>query len=350
MAKFKELSKLSVKERESKLSDYWEKIDLLNESVKTRENCKNYIFFDGPPTANGKPGIHHVISRTLKDMTCRYKTMRGFKVKRKAGWDTHGLPVEIEVEKKLGLSSKKEIENYGVEKFCKECRESVFVYENKWREMSKRMAFLADMNNPYITLDNNYIETVWYLLDQIFKKGLMYEGAKILPYCPRCGTGLASHEVAQGYEMIKTTTVYVKFKKKDEDAYFLAWTTTPWTLPSNVALTVNPNMTYVKVRYKGEVYYLAESLAAKVLKDDYEVIERFLGKDLEYLEYEQLIPEIEVNKKAFFVTLADYVTDSDGTGIVHTAPAFGEDDYQTGRRYNLPLVNPVNEEGKDVME
>ncbi len=346
MAKFKELSKLSVKERESKLSDYWEKIDLLNESVKTRENCKNYIFFDGPPTANGKPGIHHVISRTLKDMTCRYKTMRGFKVKRKAGWDTHGLPVEIEVEKKLGLSSKKEIENYGVEKFCKECRESVFVYENKWREMSKRMAFLADMNNPYITLDNNYIETVWYLLDQIFKKGLMYEGAKILPYCPRCGTGLASHEVAQGYEMIKTTTVYVKFKKKDEDAYFLAWTTTPWTLPSNVALTVNPNMTYVKVRYKGEVYYLAESLAAKVLKDDYEVIERFLGKDLEYLEYEQLIPEIEVNKKAFFVTLADYVTDSDGTGIVHTAPAFGEDDYQTGRRYNLPLVNPVNEEGK----
>lgn len=345
MAQFKDLSNLKVKDREIEISKYWEKIDLLNESINKRENGKNYIFFDGPPTANGKPGIHHVISRTLKDMTCRYKTMKGFKVKRKAGWDTHGLPVEIEVEKKLGLSSKKEIEEYGVEKFCKECRESVFIYESKWKEMSKRMAFMADMDNPYITLDNNYIESVWYLLDQIFKKGLMYEGAKILPYCPRCGTGLASHEVAQGYEMIKTTTVYVKFKKKDEDAYFLAWTTTPWTLPSNVSLTVNPNMTYLKVKSKGEVYYIAESLAKKVL-DEFEVIEKFKGKDLEYLEYEQLIDEIKVDKKAFFITTADYVTDNDGTGIVHTAPAFGEDDYQTGRRYNLPIVNPVNEEGK----
>ena len=246
MAKFRELSKESVKDREMKISEYWNEIDLLHESVNSREGHDNYIFYDGPPTANGKPGIHHVISRTLKDMTCRYKTMKGFKVKRKAGWDTHGLPVEIEVEKKLGLTSKKDIENYGVEKFCKECRDSVFVYESKWRDMSERMAFLADMNNPYITLDNNYIESVWNLLDEIFKKGLMYEGAKILPYCPRCGTGLASHEVAQGYEMIKTTTVYVKFKKKDEDAYFIAWTTTPWSLPSNLALTVNPNVTSVK--------------------------------------------------------------------------------------------------------
>ena len=346
MAKFRELSKESVKDREMKISEYWNEIDLLHESVNSRDGHDNYIFYDGPPTANGKPGIHHVISRTLKDMTCRYKTMKGFKVKRKAGWDTHGLPVEIEVEKKLGLSSKKDIENYGVEKFCKECRDSVFVYESKWREMSERMAFLADMNNPYITLDNNYIESVWNLLDEIFKKGLMYEGAKILPYCPRCGTGLASHEVAQGYEMIKTTTVYVKFKKKDEDAYFIAWTTTPWTLPSNVALTVNPNVTYVKVKYKDEFFYLAENLATKVLGEDYEVVEKFLGKDMEYWEYEQLIPEIETKQKAFFVTLADYVTVEDGTGIVHTAPAFGEDDYQTGRRYNLPLINPVNEEGK----
>ena len=346
MAKFRELSKESVKDREMKISEYWNEIDLLHESVNSREGHDNYIFYDGPPTANGKPGIHHVISRTLKDMTCRYKTMKGFKVKRKAGWDTHGLPVEIEVEKKLGLTSKKDIEDYGVEKFCKECRESVFVYESKWREMSERMAFLADMNNPYITLDNNYIESVWNLLDEIFKKGLMYEGAKILPYCPRCGTGLASHEVAQGYEMIKTTTVYAKFKKKDEDAYFIAWTTTPWTLPSNVALTVNPNVTYVKVKYKDEFFYLAENLATKVLGEDYEVVEKYLGKDMEYWEYEQLIPEIEVKQKAFFVTLADYVTVEDGTGIVHTAPAFGEDDYQTGRRYNLPLINPVNEEGK----
>ena len=346
MAKFRELSKESVKDREMKISEYWNEIDLLHESVNSREGHDNYIFYDGPPTANGKPGIHHVISRTLKDMTCRYKTMKGFKVKRKAGWDTHGLPVEIEVEKKLGLTSKKDIEDYGVEKFCKECRESVFVYESKWREMSERMAFLADMNNPYITLDNNYIESVWNLLDEIFKKGLMYEGAKILPYCPRCGTGLASHEVAQGYEMIKTTTVYAKFKKKDEDAYFIAWTTTPWTLPSNVGLTVNPNVTYVKVKYNDEFYYLAENLATKVLGEDYEVVEKYLGKDMEYWEYEQIIPEIEVKQKAFFVTLADYVTVEDGTGIVHTAPAFGEDDYQTGRRYNLPLINPVNEEGK----
>lgn len=346
MAKFRELSKLSVKEREMEMSKYWEEIDLLHESVEARKDAKSYVFFDGPPTANGKPGIHHVISRTLKDMTCRYKTMKGFKVKRKAGWDTHGLPVEIEVEKKLGLSSKKEIEAYGVEKFCKECKDSVFVYEKKWREMSERMAFLVDMDNPYITLDNNYIESSWNLLNEMFKKGLLYEGAKILPYCPRCGTGLASHEVAQGYENIKTVTVYAKFKKKDEDAYFIAWTTTPWTLPSNVSLTVNPNVTYVKVKYKDEFYYLAENLATKVLGEEYEVVEKFLGKDMEYWEYEQLIPEIEISQKAFFVSLADYVTVEDGTGIVHSAPAFGEDDYQTGRRYNLPLVNPVNEEGK----
>lgn len=346
MARFKELSKLSVKEREMNTSRYWNEIDLLHRSVETREGNERYIFYDGPPTANGKPGIHHVISRTLKDMTCRYKSMRGYQVKRKAGWDTHGLPVEIEVEKKLGLHNKKEIEEYGVEAFNKECRQSVFTYEKQWREMSERMAFLADMDDPYITLDNDYIETVWWLLDNMFKQGLIYEGAKILPYCPRCGTGLASHEVALGYEMIKTVTVVAKFKRRDGEGYFLAWTTTPWTLPSNVALVVHPEVEYAKVAKDGEIYYLAKALCPQIMGEDYEILETMPGKDLEYIEYEQLLPFIKPDKKAFYVACADYVTTEDGTGIVHTAPAFGEDDYQTGRRYGLPMINPVDEEGK----
>lgn len=345
--KFEALSESSVKDREKQISDYWKEIDLLKQSTETRKDGPSYVFFDGPPTANGKPGIHHVISRTLKDMTCRYKTMRGYYVERKAGWDTHGLPVEIEAEKKLHLNSKKEIEEYGVEKFNKVCRESVFTYSGMWKDMSDRMAFLADMDNPYITLDNDYIETAWHLLDDFNKKGLLYEGAKILPYCPRCGTGLASHEVAQGYKIIKSQTATVKFKLKDkENEYFLAWTTTPWTLPSNVALTVGPEIDYVKVKKGDEYYYLAEKLATKVLGEDYEVVENLRGKDMEYMEYEQLLSYINVNKKAFFVTLADYVSIEDGTGIVHSAPAFGEDDYQVGLKYNLPLVNPVDEEGK----
>ena len=348
MTKFKDLSKLSVKEREMSISQYWKEIDLLHETVNQRPKEKNYVFYDGPPTANGKPGIHHVISRTLKDMNCRYKTMKGYRVKKKAGWDTHGLPVEIEVEKKLGLTSKKEIEEYGVEAFNKECKNSVFTYEQKWREMSDRMAFMADMDNPYITLNNDYIETVWWLLDGMFKKGLVYEGAKILPYCPRCGTGLASHEVAQGYEMIKSETVIGAFKRKDSDEYFLAWTTTPWTLPSNVALTVGGDIDYILAEYKDNKYYVAKSLADKVLGEDYTILKELKGKDLEYIEYEQLLPFFNVDKKAFYVTVADYVTIEDGTGIVHTAPAFGEDDYQTGRRYNLPLINPVSEEGKFI--
>ena len=348
MAKFKDLSKAPVREREIEISKYWEKIDLLHETVNQRPEDKNYIFYDGPPTANGKPGIHHVISRTLKDMNCRYKTMKGYRVKKKAGWDTHGLPVEIEVEKRLGLKSKKEIEEYGVEAFNKECRNSVFTYEKAWREMSERMAFMADMDNPYITLDNDYIETVWWLLDNMFKKGLVYEGAKILPYCPRCGTGLASHEVAQGYKMIKTQTVYVAFKRKDHDEHFLAWTTTPWTLLSNISLTVGPDIDYILAELDGNKYYIAKALADKVLGEEYKVLKELKGKDMEYMEYEQLLPFFTVDKKAFFVTNADYVSTSDGTGIVHTAPAFGEDDYQTGRRYDLPLLNPVNEEGKFV--
>ena len=347
--KFKELSKDNVKTREIKTSEYWKELDLLTRSVEDRKGGPSFVFYDGPPTANGKPGIHHVISRTLKDMTVRYKTMRGFHVERKAGWDTHGLPVEIEAEKKLGLSSKKEIEEYGVAEFNKVCKESVFKYSGLWKEMSERMAFLADMDDPYITLDNDYIETVWHLLDDFNKKGLVYEGAKILPYCPRCGTGLASHEVAQGYKNIKSETATVKFKRKDHDEYFLAWTTTPWTLPSNVSLTVNKDVDYLRVKQNDEVYYIAKDLADKVLGEgEYEILDHLKGQDMEYMEYEQLLPFIEPDKKAFFISCADYVTTSDGTGIVHTAPSFGEDDYQTGRRYDLPLINPVSDEGKFI--
>ncbi len=346
MKRFNELSNAPVSEREKSISAYWKEIDLLHKSVDTRDENNPFIFYEGPPTANGKPGIHHVMARTLKDLTCRYKTMKGYQVKRKAGWDTHGLPVEIEVEKKLNLKNKQDIEKYGVEEFNKQCRESVFQYEKLWREMTERMAYLIDLDNPYITLENDYIESVWWILDKMNKEGLLYEGHKILPYCARCGTGLASHEVALGYEEIKTETVTVKFKLKDKNEYFLAWTTTPWTLPSNVCLTVNPEVTYVKVISDGEIYYLAKDLADKVLEKEYEILEELKGKDLEYIEYEQLIPFIKVNDKAFFVTLGDYVTTEDGTGIVHSAPAFGEDDYNTGLRYNLPVVNPVGEDGK----
>ena len=346
MTKFKSLSEQPVAQRDIEMANFWEDRGILNKSVESREGKPSFIFYEGPPTANGKPGIHHVIARTLKDAVCRYKTMQGFQVKRKAGWDTHGLPVEIEVEKQLKLSSKQEIEEYGIAKFNQKCRESVFTYEAQWREMTKRMGYAIDLDHPYITLDNNYIESVWWILDQFFKAGYIYEGHKILPYCPRCGTGLASHEVAQGYKEIKTNTVYVKFKRKDADEYFLVWTTTPWTLPSNVALTVNPQEVYLKVRQNDEIYYVSKTLAHKVLGDDFEVISEVVGKDLEYMEYEQLMPFVQTDKKAFFVTVADYVTTEDGTGIVHTAPAFGEDDYNTGRRYNLPVLQPVDETGK----
>ena len=290
MKRFNELSNEPVKDREHKVSEYWKEIDLLNRSVETRDSSNPYIFYEGPPTANGKPGIHHVMARTLKDLTCRYKTMKGFQVKRKAGWDTHGLPVEIEVEKQLQLKDKKDIEAYGVEEFNKKCRESVFKYEKLWREMTERMAYLIDLDNPYITLDNDYIESVWWILNKFYKEGYIYEGHKILPFCSRCGTGLASHEVALGYEEIKSETVVAKFKLKEKDEYFLAWTTTPWTLPSNVALTVNAKEDYIKVKQNDEVYYVSKVLASKVLGEDYEVLEEMKGKDLEYVEYEQLLP------------------------------------------------------------
>jgi len=344
MNKFESLCS-NVNETEKSMSGFWKEVDILSECIKARDGKTPFVFYEGPPTANGNPGIHHVMARTLKDSVCRYKTMSGYQVKRKAGWDTHGLPVEIEVEKQLNLSSKQEIEAYGIEKFNKKCRESVFTYEKQWREMTERMAYLIDLDNPYITLENNYIESVWHILDRFNKEGFIYEGHKILPYCSRCGTGLASHEVAQGYKEIKTDTVIVAFKRKDADEYFLVWTTTPWTLPSNVALTVNPNETYLKVKAQGYVYYVVEALAQKVMGEDFEVIEKLKGKDLEYMEYEQLMPFLNPDKKAFFVTCADYVTVDDGTGIVHTAPAFGEDDYNLGRAYGLPVLQPVDETG-----
>ena len=346
MAKFKPLVDSSVKQAEAEVSKYWKEVDILEKTLEKGKNDPSFVFYEGPPTANGNPGIHHVIARTLKDSVCRYKTMSGYQVKRKAGWDTHGLPVEIQVEKELGLSDKQEIEAYGIDKFNHKCRESVFSFEKQWREMTDRMAYEIDLDNPYITLDNNYIESVWWILDKFNKEGYIYDGHKILPYCPRCGTGLASHEVAQGYKEIKNNTVIAKFKRKDADEYFLAWTTTPWTLPSNVALTVGPEVDYIKVKQNDEIYYVAKALANKVLGEDYEVLAEMKGKDLEYVEYEQLMPFVSADKKAFFVTCGDYVTTEDGTGIVHTAPAFGEDDYNLGRKYELPVLQPVDESGK----
>jgi isoleucyl-tRNA synthetase len=344
---FKELSKKDTSSTEKEISKYWEDIDIIHETVNVRKDCPNFVFYEGPPTANGAPGIHHVIARTLKDSVNKYHTMRGYRIIKKAGWDTHGLPVEIEVEKMLGMSGKQDIEKYGIAEFNKKCRESVFKYEALWRDMTKRMGYFIDLDDPYITLDNKYIESVWWILNQFYKKGLIYEGHKILPYCPRCGTGLASHEVAQGYQNIKTDTVVIKVKRKDADEYFLAWTTTPWTLASNVALAVNPKETYAKVAYKNKTYILAQPLIKQVLEnDDYEVLETFCGKELEYAEYERIMPFVPIEGgKAFFVVCADFVTMEDGTGIVHIAPAFGEDDYNAGKEYGLAVPNPVNESG-----
>lgn len=353
--KFKNLSDKPVAEVQSEQVKVWKKEDILNKCVTAREGKPAFVFYEGPPTANGKPGIHHVMARTLKDSVCRYKTMKGFQVNRKAGWDTHGLPVEIEVEKQLNMSGKQDIEKYGIKEFNQKCRESVFTYTGMWEDMTERMAYMVDMKNPYITLDNNYIETGWWILKEFFKKGLIYEGHKIIPYCPRCGTGLASHEVAQGYKEVKTNTITAKFKRKDrENEYFLAWTTTPWTLAANTMLTVGPDYDYIRVEMtegdeKGNIFYVAKHLADKVLGENtYKILEEMKGSDLEYIEYEQLMPFIELDEgeKAFFVTVMDYVTIEDGTGIVHTAPAFGEDDYQCGRKYGVPMIKPVDEQGK----
>jgi len=343
---FENLSEKPIADLQNEQAEKWEKEDLLGKCISTREGMPSFIFYEGPPTANGRPGIHHVIARTLKDSVCRHKTMQGYVVRRKAGWDTHGLPVEIEVERQLNMTGKQDIEKYGIKEFNEKCRESVFTYEKQWREMTKRMGYLIDMDDPYITLDNDYIESCWWILKEFFKAGLIYEGHKILPYCPRCGTGLASHEVAQGYKEIKSNTITAKFKRKDADEYFLAWTTTPWTLASNVALTVGADIDYIRAEQDGNIYYVAKALADKVLgAGTYQILSEMKGSELEYIEYEQLMPFVKVDKKAFYLTCADYVSVEDGTGIVHTAPAFGEDDYNTGKRYGLPVPNPVDEQG-----
>ena len=343
--KFEELSKEKVNVVEQQIREKWEKMDILNKSIENRNNKEHFVFYDGPATANGMPGVHHMLAKIVKDTFCKYKTMQGYKVLRKVGWDTHGLPVEVQVEKKLGFNGKGDIEKYGIEEFNKECRKSVWENEAAFKDFTDKMGQFIDLKNPYITYDNDYIETEWWILKKYFDEGLIYDGLKILPYCPRCGTGLASHEVAQGYKEISVNTVTVPFKLKDEDTYLLVWTTTPWTLIANVAACVNPKEEYIKASSKGYNFIVAKKLANKVLGDDYEVVETYTGKDLEYKEYEQLLPFLSVDKKGFYVTCADYVTMEDGTGIVHIAPAFGQDDYEVGLKYKLPVLNPVDESG-----
>ena len=340
-------------EREKQVEKFWEDNQIFEKSMKVREGNPSYVFYDGPPTANGQPHIGHEETRVIKDMIPRYRTMKGYQVPRKAGWDTHGLPVELEVEKKLGLDGKDQIEKYGVEPFIEQCKESVWKYEGMWEDFSHTVGFWADMKNPYVTYHNDYIESEWWALKEIWKKGLLYEGHKIVPYCPRCGTPLSSHEVAQGYKDVKERSAVVRFKVKGEDAYILAWTTTPWTLPSNVALCVNPDEDYVKVTSKGYTYYMAAALVDTVLGEGAEILEHYQGKDLEFKEYEPLFPYAEKrigNKKAYYVVCDTYVTLTDGTGVVHIAPAFGEDDSKVGHRYDLPFVQLVNEKGEMTEE
>ena len=349
---------LNFVEREKKIEQFWKDNDIFRKSIEYRKDGETFTFYDGPPTANGKPHIGHVLTRVIKDMIPRYKTMKGYKVLRKAGWDTHGLPVELEVEKLLGLDGKEQIEEYGLEPFITKCKESVWKYKGMWEDFSGTVGFWADMDDPYVTYDNNFIESEWWALKQIWDKGLLYKGFKIVPYCPRCGTPLSSHEVAQGYKSVKERSAVVRFKVIGEDAYFLAWTTTPWTLPSNVALCVNPDDTYCKVKAAdGYTYYMAEALLDKVLgglsKEDapaYEILETYKGIDLEHKEYEPLFDFVKPicekqKKKAHYITCDSYVTMSDGTGIVHIAPAFGEDDAQVGRKYDLPFVQLVDAAG-----
>ncbi len=343
MREFRELSKDEFIVNEKKYIDYWNKIDILNKSI---DKGKDYwVFYDGPAFANGFPGLHHMVAKNLKDIVCKYQTMLGNKVIRKIGWDTHGLPIENHVEKKLGLKTKKDIEALGIEKFNQECRNSIRENEQAFTDLTHKMGQFIDTDNPYLTYKNEYIETEWYILSEFYKKGYFYEGTKVTPYCPRCGTGLASHEVAQGYKSVDTNTVIVPFKIKDKDEYFLVWTTTPWTLLSNVALCVNPKEDYVKVKLEDNVFILAKALKDKVVGEDAKVISTFKGSELEYTKYEQLLPFIKVDGNAFFVTCDEYVTMEDGTGIVHMAPAFGEDDSRVGKLYDLAYVNPVGLDG-----
>ncbi|HHT94473.1 MAG TPA: isoleucine--tRNA ligase [Clostridia bacterium] len=343
---------LNFVKRELETLEFWKQNRVFEKSIENREGCEHFTFYDGPPTANGKPHIGHILTRVIKDIIPRYKTMKGYKVLRKAGWDTHGLPVELEVEKMLGLDGKDDIERYGIEPFIKKCKESVWKYKGEWEKMSDRVGFWADMENPYITYDNNYIESEWWALKKIWDMGLLYKGHKVVPYCPRCGTSLSSHEVAQGYKDITDKTIYVKFKVKDTaDTYFMAWTTTPWTLPSNVALTVGAKFDYAKVKYNNEYIIVAKQLVPSVFEgSDYEIVSTVKGKELEYMKYEPLFDFVDedAKKEGFYVCLGDFVTLTDGTGIVHTAPAFGEDDSIIGKKYNLPFLQMVDEAGHMV--
>ncbi len=345
--KFKELDKREVSVVEDAIRESWGGINkITDKQTDMRKGCENFVFYDGPATANGMPGVHHILAKLLKDTFGKYKSMQGYRVVRKVGWDTHGLPVEVQVEKELGFEGKNDIEKYGIKEFNQKCRESVWKNEKAFREFTEKLGQFIDLENPYITYQDSYIETEWWILKKFFDEGMIYDGLKILPYCPRCGTGLASHEVAQGYKEVTVNTVTVPFKVKSMDnTYLLIWTTTPWTLMANVAACVNPHEKYVKCLSKGYNFIVAEKLANKVLGDNYEVVEEYTGKDLEYLEYDQFLPFIKVKGKAFYVTCDEYVTMEDGTGIVHLAPAYGQDDYEVGLRYELPLVNPVDEQG-----
>ena len=356
-------SNLNFVEREKKVEQFWKENRIFEKSMETRKEGPTYTFYDGPPTANGKPHIGHVLTRVIKDMIPRYRTMKGYMVPRKAGWDTHGLPVEIEVEKLLGLDGKDQIEAYGLEPFIKQCKESVWKYKGMWEDFSSTVGFWADMDDPYVTYHDDYIESEWWALKEIWEKKLLYKGFKIVPYCPRCGTPLSSQEVAQGYKDVKERSAIARFKVKGEDAYILAWTTTPWTLPSNVALCVNPVEAYAKVKAAdGNTYYMAEALLDTVLgrlateeTPAYEVLERYTGKDLEYKEYEPLFDCAlsiceKQGKKAHYVVCDTYVTLMDGTGVVHIAPAFGEDDAKVGRQYDLPFVQLVDGQGNMTKE
>ena len=337
---------LNFVDREKEIEKFWKEGDYFKKSLELRKDSPTYMFYDGPPTANGKPHIGHVLTRVIKDMIPRYRTMKGNNVPRKAGWDTHGLPVELEVEKALNIDGKDQIEAYGLEPFIAKCKESVWEYKGMWEEFSDTVGFWADMEDPYVTYHNDYIESEFWALKQIWEKGLLYKGFKIVPYCPRCGTPLSSHEVALGYKELKERSAVVRFKAKDDEAYYLAWTTTPWTLPSNVALCVNPNEKYVKVKYAGYTYIMAEALCSQMFEGDYEIIETYTGKDLEYREYEPLFNFVEPDKKAYYIVCDTYVTLTDGTGIVHTAPSFGEDDSRVGLKYNLPFVQLVDSKGE----
>ncbi|MEK7263699.1 MAG: isoleucine--tRNA ligase, partial [Bacteroidota bacterium] len=338
--------KINYSQLELKILQFWKENNIFEKSISLREGKTGFTFYEGPPTANGRPGIHHVMSRTLKDLMCRYKTMRGFQVHRKAGWDTHGLPVEIEVEKSLKMKHKDEIVTYGVARFNEECRQSVWKYKTEWESMTERMGYWVNLNEPYVTFENNYIESIWWALKKYFDAGLIYKGFKIQPYCPRCETPLSSHEVSLGYQDVKDPSVYVKMKlSKEENTFFLVWTTTPWTLISNVAIAVHPEIDYALVEHKGEKLILAETRLS-VLDGEYVQLKKFKGKEIAGTSYERLFNYHPLEKNAHYVVQADFVTTSDGTGIVHIAPAYGEDDYQVSKKYDLPTLHPVNKSGE----